>query len=264
MLNISDIKPTAIDKIKKVKVPNKVTNDLAYLCGVLAGDGSIQIQLHKHNYIVKCVGNPKDEQEFYEKILKPLIHDLFNLDIKMKYFDGNRSYGFVFTSKSIVLFLTKIIGLPSGRKDNLEIPKIFMKNKVLTKNFIQGFYDTDGCLSLKKRYRNENYYPVVTVVCKSENIIKQISNFLVNNGLTVCKYKRKYFDKRVNKTEITHEVTVYGHYKLLKWIKIIGFRHPKHLKKFALWQERNKERIAEGGVPLGRFSNPNLNSAVKN
>ncbi|KKQ76846.1 MAG: hypothetical protein UT00_C0030G0001, partial [Parcubacteria group bacterium GW2011_GWA1_38_7] len=42
-----------------------VTSDLAYLCGVFAGDGSISIRLKKHDYEVKCVGNPLDEKEYY-------------------------------------------------------------------------------------------------------------------------------------------------------------------------------------------------------
>ena len=47
-------------KEKVIQIPRK-NIDLAYLCGVLAGEGSINIRKNKCDYEIKCVGNPKDE-----------------------------------------------------------------------------------------------------------------------------------------------------------------------------------------------------------
>lgn len=58
-------------KPKKIRIP-EIDEDLAYLCGVLAGDGYIGIRKHKYDYSIDCGGNPNDEMEFYDKIIVPL------------------------------------------------------------------------------------------------------------------------------------------------------------------------------------------------
>ncbi len=60
---------------KPINIP-PVTKKLAYLCGVLAGDGYIGIRPNKNEYVVNCGGNPKDEVEFYNHHLAPLLQEL--------------------------------------------------------------------------------------------------------------------------------------------------------------------------------------------
>jgi len=60
---------TPKEVIKKLILPKEITEDLAYFCGVLAGDGSIGYRENKKEYCIKCVGNPADEQDYYN-ILK--------------------------------------------------------------------------------------------------------------------------------------------------------------------------------------------------
>lgn len=273
MLDTSFIELTKLDKIKNLHLPSKITPDLAYLSGVLAGDGSIHIQYDKHNYLIKCVGNPKDEKEFYDIVLTNLFIDLFGIKIETKMFDSGTTYGFQLSSKSLVMFFTKSIGLPLGRKDNIEVPELFRNDTKLMKPFIQGFFDTDGCLALKKRYKNYQYYPVVSCVSKSKFIIDQMFEFLQTTGLEAKQYRRQVYDLRINKKEITYDITMYGHLQLVKWMNCIGFRHPKHLHKFELWKERNENNkrankalnmIAEDGVSLDKKSRPNLNSTIRN
>ena len=242
VLDISGIEPSRYDKIARVYLPIKITDDLAYVCGVLAGDGHIKIKRpKKHEYLIKCVGNPLDEKEFYNKILTRLFYKLFNIKLRPKLHDQSTTYGFSLRSKSLALFLTTIIGLPDGRKDNIEVPKIFLENKNMMRAFIQGFADTDLSLSLKKRYKAYKYYPVVNGVSKSKKLIDQISDFLISEGFSVSNFKHNYYDPRVNKKIIKYEISIYGHLQLVAWMQIIGFRHPKHLKKFQIWKEINKD-----------------------
>ena len=58
------------DKLRGLKIPPKITPNLAYLCGIFAGDGSINFREKKKEYSIKCVGNPKDEKPFYRKIIE--------------------------------------------------------------------------------------------------------------------------------------------------------------------------------------------------
>lgn len=45
---------------KEINIPT-LNSDLAYLCGVLAGDGYIKIRHTKNEYHIFCAGNPQDE-----------------------------------------------------------------------------------------------------------------------------------------------------------------------------------------------------------
>ncbi|HLC75321.1 MAG TPA: hypothetical protein VJH88_05730 [Candidatus Nanoarchaeia archaeon] len=60
-LDISCVRFSPKDRIKELVLPIKVSEKLAYVCGILAGDGSIYIREEKHDYVIKCVGNPTDE-----------------------------------------------------------------------------------------------------------------------------------------------------------------------------------------------------------
>ncbi|MBI2233006.1 MAG: hypothetical protein HYU56_03730 [Candidatus Aenigmarchaeota archaeon] len=240
MLDISTIELTRQEKSKDFFLPIESTKDLAYVCGVLAGDGNIHTRFDKHEYSVTCLGNQLDEREFYDKVLLDLFYKLFNSKIKNKLHERDNTYGFTLRSKSLVLFLTKIIGLPSGRKDNIKIPTIFLDSKEMMKSFIQGFADTDLCISLKRRYKNYQYYPVINGVSKSRILRDEIADFLESEGFSVSRFTHNYYDPRVKKKILKYEIAIYGHLQLVKWMQLIGFRHPKHLKKFQLWKERNK------------------------
>ena len=59
--------------------------------------------------------------------------------------DYSDTHGFEITSKGLWEFKNKILGIPAGRKDNIELPDIIRVNdvKILT-SFIRGVFDTDG------------------------------------------------------------------------------------------------------------------------
>ena len=59
------------DRSRGMKLPKILESNLAYLCGILTGDGSIYQRKQKKDYIIKCVGNPKNEIPFYNQILLP-------------------------------------------------------------------------------------------------------------------------------------------------------------------------------------------------
>lgn len=168
----------------KIFVP-QLTKDLAYFCGVLAGDGSIYQRKSKNDYIIKCVGNPKDEKEYYTNVIKPLIYSLFHLDIVVKEQDQGTTFGFVCYSKALFEFLTRKIGLPSGSKYNgLTIPSCFKKRE-LCSAFIQGVADTDFCISFKKKYSSVPYYPVISGSSKSKSFMREIVSHLKKEGFKV-------------------------------------------------------------------------------
>jgi hypothetical protein len=225
---------TKKDKLRGLKIPSDLTNELAYLCGILAGDGNINFRKSKNEYAIKCVGNPKDEKLFYFKIIKPLFKSIFGLDLNLKYFDGNTTFGFVVYSKTLVNYLTQSIGLPLGKKQySLRVPSIFLENQEILLNFIKGVFDTDGCISFKRKYKDYPYYPVISLSSNNSLFIKDISGVLKKIKFKVYEvYNYKVKDDRIKKGfTLINRIELNGEDNLVNWFKTLGFSNPKHLEK---------------------------------
>ncbi len=227
----------------KLHIPSAISPDIAYLLGFVAGDGHLAARIKKNgtDYLLKCVGNPKDEKPLYNNIIAPLFFKLFGLSVVPKYHDGKTTYGIAIWRKDVVYFFHNL-GIPIGRKsDIIVVPESVKGSDALLKSFIQGFADADFCLTLKRRCRKYQYYPVIVGASKSSQIIREISDYLVKNGFRVSsQYNRTVYDKRHGNTTIS-TLQLYGNEQLLKWIEFIGFRNPKNIEKFEFWKRLNKE-----------------------
>ncbi len=236
-----NVQPSNLDIKRQVKLPSEYSEDLAYFCGILAGDGHIEVNPSKCWNRIYCSGNPADEKELYYFVLLPLIKRLFNVEVKARPFHSG-TFGFEFGSKLLVSFLTQVLGLPINMKyEQLRIP-LWVKNEPdLLEAYIRGLADTDFCLSLKKRYKFLAYYPVISGCSKSRAYMEEIATALESFGFKVSRsFDVVQMDTRFKKSfSITHMINIYGHTQLIHWMKTIGFASPKHLKKFEIWQIRN-------------------------
>lgn len=242
---LSEIELSRKDKEKGLRLPNQLTEDLAYLCGVLMGDGHLRFNSDKGDYYIKCVGHPIDEKEFYDDILKPLFQKIFNIEIDTRMHDSNTTYGFMICSKALTKYFC-MLGIPSGKKSSkIQIPDIIRKSDMFTLAFIKGLADTDFCLTLKKRYQDIPYYPVIVGVSKSKKIIDEISRFLLKFGFKPSVDTRNCYDKRLGFSVTTHALQLYGHEQLIRWMNQISFMSPKHLKKYEIWKNRKNNHSWE-------------------
>lgn len=241
-MEANEIKLSYYDKQREIKLPSEITAEVAYFCGVMAGDGYIaDWSDKKHKYVINCGGNPADEIEFYDYNIKKLMKKLFNIEPVMKHMSGG-TYGFNFGSKAISYYLTECVGLPYGRKPlDFCVPKKVEQDPVLKSHFIQGLVDTDFGFCLKKRYKEKNYYPVLCFCSKSEILTNQVHKELGNKNLRVTKsYKSKSKDDRTKLGyTIRYRFEISGHKALLQFVKVMNLRHPKHSKTFKLWAARN-------------------------
>ncbi len=115
---------------RKITLPRKITMNLAYLCGILAGDGSMGFRPLKHEYRIKCVGNPKDEKGLYRKVISPRFEEVFGFSPVMRLQDSGKTFGFVIYSRILYYYLHGKIGLPTGRKyAKLKIPQPMRSDK---------------------------------------------------------------------------------------------------------------------------------------
>ncbi len=277
-VDISGVKFSRFDIERKIKIPNEITQDLAYLCGILSGDGHIEKNYGgKSRNRICCGGNPKDEKKFYNITIKNLFKKLFNANVTPKDL-GDGTYGIKFSSLGITIFLTKVIGLPRGKKyDTIKIPKLFLQDKKLILSFVRGLFDTDFGFCLCKKYHTEPYYPQVCFDSKSENFAKEIWNSLKLLGLG---FKGKVYrvydedDRAKAGFTVTYRFDLYGHKNFVDVLNIIKLRQPKHIKKYKEWLKVNKNNpkvkkllIAEisGGFPERQLSIPlDLNSSGVN
>ncbi len=226
--------------MNKINFPKAITPDLAYLAGFINGDGHLCYRKDKNEYSIFCSGNLKDEVEFYNQILIPLFKELFNVNMKIKTQKSNSTYNLIFYSKELFTFLSDKLSIPTGAKSSIvRVPEI-IKGLGLTKEFICGFADADFSFMIKKRYRKIPYYPIISGASKSKMIIEDIADFLKENEIPFYKKLDKTIkDRRYGSSKISI-LTVYGHDNLARWMKTVGFRNAKILRKIELWKERNR------------------------
>ncbi|MBN1941615.1 MAG: hypothetical protein JW772_05550 [Candidatus Diapherotrites archaeon] len=222
----SEITFSKTDVEKNIKLPEKMTPELAEEIGMHMGDGFLSSR--KFDYRLK--GNKKDEKEYYQKTVEPLFKKLYNANLRLKVYDS--AYGFELYSKAIWEFKTKTLGIKPGKKKQIKIPEsVKTNNAAILGGFIRGFFDTDGCISFKSQNKNKKYYPVIGIETISQNVMEDTYNMLKMFGLNPKCYKNG------NKTAIK----LNGYNNLRKYNQMVGWRNPKHLKKIKKWEEEHFE-----------------------
>ena len=239
MLDLSEVKFSRGDILRNIKLPTKITPSLSELIGIHIGDGSITdaFKDNVHTLIEYC-GDSSDDLEYYKIYVSNLIEKLFG--IQPLFSDHDTWFKLVINSKAIFKFYTSALGLPIGKKaQTITAPKIILSNsKLIITRFLRGLIDTDGSLTFKKKHKERHYYPVLKLSLASKVLIKQINELLIKLGFVTYLYlDAKRFDIRINKTTVIHEIYLYGNKNLGKWIKIIGFKNPKHLTKYLIWKK---------------------------
>lgn len=240
-LDVLNIQFSKVDIKKGLRFPSLMSEDLAYLCGVLSGDGCISINKKKGDYVIMLVGNPKDEIQFYDCVIVPLFKKLFGIRVKPRVTDHKTTYVIPIHSKALVNFFIEIFDFPIGKKyAKLTIPSIIKSDRRYIISFIRGLADTDFCISLKKTNKGYGHYPVINCVSRSRSFIEEISKELAKLGIEGYEsLDYKWFDERFNKELTISRIELVGPKKLLKWMDLIGFRNHKHLAKFEIWKKRN-------------------------
>lgn len=239
MFNLSEVKFSRVDLIRKVKLPKYINPSLSELIGIHIGDGSITDAFKdgKHAFIEYC-GDSSDDSDYYKIYVTDLIEKLFG--IKPIVEDYDTWFKLVINSKAIFKFYTDVIGLPVGKKaKTVTMPNLILNSsKTIINRFLRGLIDTDGSLTFKKKFKERHYYPVIKITLASKPLISQVNNLLVNLGFTTYTYLDvKRFDVRTNKTNIIHEVYLYGNKNLERWVRTIGFKNSKHKTKYLIWKK---------------------------
>jgi len=225
-LDISKVNFSRYDKNKKIRLPNKLTPKLAEEIGMHFGDGF----LSEKRYDYRLKGNPKDEKEYYLNYIKPLFKELYNAELNIK--ESWKSFGFELYSQAICEFKRKVLGIKAGKKYDIIIPEVLKVNDIkILAAFLRGLFDTDGSLCFKTQYGYDRYYPTISLVLTSKNVIKEVALILEMFGL----------DPRVYYNDTYGKIYLNGINRFKRYSEFIGWSTQKNLDKIRNWEERYPE-----------------------
>jgi len=217
----------------------KFTPDLAEEIGWHIGDGSMNyyLQRGKPKGIYQLRGHIEDDKQHYLIRIKPIFEKIYNIKVILREMPSTRVFGFQIWNDEIVDF-KKQLGLPLGKKFELEIPKEFVNEKELLVSCIRGIFDTDGCLYLEKK--NNKLYPRIQIVTISHQLANQLSNLMISMGLKATLYSEH--DTKDYKRQIVYVITIRGVEMLHKFFREIEPKNPKHILKYNRFLESNQAK----------------------
>jgi len=146
-------------------------------------------------------------------------------------------YGFHIFDKKLVNFFKTELGIKSGSKIDIDIPKNILRKENLLKRFIRGLFDTDGNLYFDKNYSANspiNNHPIIKLGTVSKRLAFDVFNALKIFGLNP-RMKNPYKGKRDK--NIVYTVMLYRKADIEYFIEKIGFKNSKHFTKWQIFEK---------------------------
>ncbi|NHI92701.1 MAG: hypothetical protein EAX96_09375 [Candidatus Lokiarchaeota archaeon] len=188
---------------KIYQTPSTMNEDLAYLIGLLIGDGTLT---YDNSYSFT------NTEESLKKSFYKLNSKLFDYEVKTK--NNNIEH---FVSSLYLRDYLKNLGLNQVQAYEKEVPFSILKSpKYIIRAFLQGLFDTDA--TADKRYGNISYST------SSIKMAKQIHMVLLNFNI-ISSLKPKKTTGRTN-----YVVNITG-FDSIKFHKEIGFRFDKKIER---------------------------------
>jgi intein/homing endonuclease len=128
---------------KRTTTPiHEINNKIAYLAGIITGDGSLNICKRKkggYHYRIQIVGHKDDL-----KHIATLFKEQFNYNPTV-HKDERKAHCYLINISNAAIFFYFIkLGLSSGKKRNLKVPALIVAKAGLFKHYLLGLIDTDG------------------------------------------------------------------------------------------------------------------------
>ncbi len=217
-----------------------VTPELAELCGIHAGDG--YLRLRERNRGEVQISGHIEEKDYYDKHVIPLVNNLFELNIKGKFFRNNL-YGFVCYQKILRNVLISL-GFPLGNKSSVvKVPKeiINSEDEEILCRFLRGLFDTDGNLSFRKSYaginsfnKKYNHYPKITITTISKDLAEDIIKILHKLDFLFNYHSR---DSKKEKEKRKYIISISGIDGLERWMRLVGMKNSVKLSRYFIWKK---------------------------
>ncbi|MBI2542682.1 MAG: hypothetical protein HYW24_00640 [Candidatus Aenigmarchaeota archaeon] len=218
--------------MKRIIIPKEMGPELAEEIGIHIGDGSLLIRPESGHYeYYVCLSI---EEKDYMKYVCRIIHSLYSLKVKPKERPLDGSLYTLFSSKQLAMYKLSL-GLPSGDKGQITIPKVVFDSKFVL-DCIRGIFDTDGSLTFKKKYKDVHYYPVIHIASISKDLILQMADILSKFRFTYYTYLDEKKGSSTGTIIIEHSLFISGRKSLDLWMGLIGSSSPIHTSKYLIWK----------------------------
>lgn len=186
-------------RARSYTVPKQLAPDLAYLMGLLVGDGTLTY----HDSFVLSTADPFLSEEFHR-----IVAEQFG------YSAGSKANGKDHTVSSVQLRrLLADLDLGYHQAHEKHVPRSIMRApQAIVAAFLQGLFDTDGFAN--------NRYGGVQLSTTSERLAREVQLLLLNFGIIAS--------RRVRQTRCrpAHLVSIYGR-DAIRFHRLIGFRLPR-------------------------------------
>lgn len=202
-----------------IKYPEKSVK-LAELVGIILGDGGIYENKEAGVYDIRIAGDSVKDRDYMLNYVKPLMDELFNINVKVYFFKNRRCVHLKFSSVRLVEFL-KNIGLKSGNKikTQVTIPDWIKNDLNFLSACLRGLIDTDG--SIYELLPNWPGLFQINFQNYNQTLLKDVRNSFLNLGYNISKISmgtKIYLTRKDN---------------LNKFYKEVGFSNPKHRNKYS-------------------------------
>lgn len=191
-----------------VKIVRKLNGKLAYIAGVIIGDG----YLSSNGYYISVTF---DDEGYMNAFINAVKEYLPNSKPVIK--DNGTSKVVTFGSKIFAEMLSRILSIPRGKKsDSWNVPDAVLHSEDSIKHFIAGLFDSDAYVDSKG--------PSIMLITKSESGARRVWYALQRLGIisTVSRQKNRGF-----KEGYIFRVIVRGVEDLKKFYKLIPLQNAK-------------------------------------
>jgi DNA mismatch repair protein MutS len=208
---------------KRYRLPGELTSDLAYLLGLLVGDGNITVK----GRVRISTGDGFLAKEFC-RIVKALFdYEPFSVGKR-----GTEAREYIITSRDIRQYMLRI-GLGDAYAHEKTVPGVILKApREIVVAFLQGLFDADAYPD--RRYGGIEYST------SSEALARQVQLILLNLGIISSRRKRS------TAARPSYRVNIYGA-DAVAFYEQVGFRLPRKQAREALTTKVRHPNI--GGVP---------------
>ncbi len=215
--------------MENIILPNDISVELAEETGWHIGDGSMNYYNNKGKLkgIYQLRGHIEDDRNHYVKRIKPLFEKLYGIKISLREMPSTRVFGFQLWSSKLIKFKEKL-GLPLGKKLEIFIPEVFLRDSNLKKAIIRGIFDTDGGIYLERK--NNKLYPKMEIKTISFILSEQLLNIFKDLNFRCTRHSGLY-NKTANR-QIIYVLCIRGVEMFHKFMKEINTQNSKHQEKY--------------------------------
>jgi len=232
----------ALRKITSITLPQLSSLMLSYETGFSIADGGLYYRRRKAStdYCVYYYGHIYDELPFFEKVIIPILKDLYGISARVTKRPEKGLCQIVIYSKGLFTFKHEVIGLPVGFGNKIEkMPvSLISQGEEQLIELISGLFDGEASLTFLKRGSEVRYYPRIKFEMSNRGLVHEVAHSLRNLEINVTNvYERRKLDKRTRHTYVTWYFNVNGKENCSELFNILHLRNPKHIEKYKFWKK---------------------------